>query len=204
MKGRKGFALIQLMIATLVWGSVVAVAIPGFMQYKKNSKTTEAKSNLKAIANGAISYFESEHIDPAGIKAYSKVYPNCGVSLNDGKLTVTGCKSGQNGIGMPASEDTIGLKHDPTLYEDALSKDPWKSLRFDVYAPFYYYYDYASNDCSPDDDPSNCVFAANASASLSSECDSIYTIRGASVGMIGVIVDESDNKSACNKATIKD
>ncbi len=200
MKGRKGFALIQLMIATMVYGTIAAVAIPGFMQYVKNSKTSEAKTNLREIGDGAISFFEAEHIDPTGMSPYSKVYPNCGVAINDGKLAITGCKSGQNPIGKPASKETIGMKQAPDAYIEALSADPWKSLRFAIYAPFYYYYDYASNDGGPD----ASAFAANASASLANECDSIYTIRGTSTGLITTIIDESYDKSVCNKATIKD
>ena len=201
MNIRNGFAIIDLMVISLLYGPIAALAIPGFVQYINDSKSSEAKTNLRNISDGALAFYYAEHVgDAEGLHVYNNVYPNCGSAYGDNGITITGCKSGQNPIGKPASAATIGIKNDPNAYSEALRSDPWKSLRFTVVSPFYYYYDYASNDGG-----SNASkFAASASASLNSECDSIYTIRGTSTGMLGTIIDVSDDKSACNKATITD
>ena len=61
MLNRKGFTLIELMIVVAIIGILAVVAIPGYMTYIKNSKTSEAKTDLSALAQGATAYFETEH-----------------------------------------------------------------------------------------------------------------------------------------------
>ena len=63
---RKGFTLIELMIVVAIIGILAAVAIPGFMQYIKNSKTSEAKTNLNSIGKGALAWFQAEHYSADG------------------------------------------------------------------------------------------------------------------------------------------
>jgi type IV pilus assembly protein PilA len=53
----RGFTLIELMIVVAILGLLAAVAIPAFIQYTHRAKTSEAKINLKSIAEGAVSYF---------------------------------------------------------------------------------------------------------------------------------------------------
>lgn len=73
---KKGFTLIELMIVVAIIVILAAVAVPGFVQYIKSSKTSEAKTNLKAIADGAISYFEAEHCYDAGcMSPTNQLYP---------------------------------------------------------------------------------------------------------------------------------
>ena len=43
LQNRKGFTLIELMIGVAIIGILAAVAVPGFMKYIKDSKTSEAK-----------------------------------------------------------------------------------------------------------------------------------------------------------------
>lgn len=73
---KKGFTLIDLMIVVAIIGILATVAVPGFMQYIKSPKTSEAKTNLKAIADGAISYFEAEHCyDADCMSPTNQLYP---------------------------------------------------------------------------------------------------------------------------------
>ena len=46
---RKGFTLIELMIVVAIIGILAAIAIPNFLKFQAKSRTSEAKTNLKAI-----------------------------------------------------------------------------------------------------------------------------------------------------------
>ena len=142
-KTRKGFTLIELMIVVAIIGILAAVAIPGFMQYIKNSKTSEAKTNLNAIGKGAVAWFEAEHYSSNGMSSLTHEYPG-----TDGTVV---------GLGTPASKTSIGVKTSPTTVATDIGENDsdavkaqkaqtaagvWMKLKFSVVSPIYYYYAY--------------------------------------------------------------
>ncbi len=176
----KGFTLIELMIVVAIIGILAAVAVPGFMQYIKDSKTSEAKDNLKAIGDGAIAYFEAEHVyDSAGMTPQSRLYPGGGdigstYAGVDTSIPVGGCASiGQKN--SPASDDLA----------NTLNSAPWKHLKFQITKPFYYEYDYVTAGNTT----STSTFSAAAVASLNNTADSGFTLGGDEKGHIGNIID---------------
>ena len=193
LQNRKGFTLIELMIVVAIIGILAAVAIPGFMTYIKNSKTSEAKTNLDAIKKGAVSYFEVEHYAEDGMSATTKTYP---VPKKVEK------------IGKEAGAGTIGQKFNPTDYD--FKQEPWSMLNFSISSPFYYFYNYAATGVSPGtktdgSDATQSRFEASASASLNDPCDSVFVLRGYSDGAASAVIDLSeftnaDKTSYCNKA----
>ena len=65
-KQKQGFTLIELMIVVAVIGLLAAVAIPAFLKYIRQAKTSEATVNLRKIYDGEIAYYDIDHITRSG------------------------------------------------------------------------------------------------------------------------------------------
>lgn len=203
-KTNKGFTLIELMIVVAIIGILAAVAIPGFMSYIKNSKTSEAKTNLNAIGKGAVSYFEAEHYAEDGMSATSKQYP----------------LAGENPLGTAASPSTVGQKWSPTAQNNAknMKRSPWNDLNYIMTSPFYFYYVYdqtGSNGtcaltgegdaqvekCTPGTTFAQSTFQTSATASLNEDADSIFCINGYEDGTLSAITEAIGEACKKNVAT---
>ena len=184
LQNRKGFTLIELMIVVAIIGILAAVAVPGFMKYIKDSKTSEAKSNLKAIAEGASSFYQTEHTLKNGT-VYTRQFPNS-THCKSATSIDNSCKAFNN---APSEIKSAGTK--TTL---SLTDEPWKSLNFAVTAPVYYTYSYKG---AASTDSVASKFEAQAAAKLdSANVDSCFTMdgNGADNGepTISVIKDKSE------------
>ena len=197
LQNRKGFTLIELMIVVAIIGILAAVAIPGFMTYIKNSKTSEAKTNLDAIKKGALAYYEAEHYGTTGMTAYSKQYPYSHSTL----ITV----------GVEPTEQTVGQKQNPLATTSNFGA--MADLSFKLTAPFYYSYAYKADGvgmkcenvddadvpdgkkkvCNPDESGGSGYqqshFQATACASLNTGKDSIFYINGYSDGSVSPVIE---------------
>ncbi len=144
LKLRKGFTLIELMIVVAIIGILAAIAIPAFIKYVKQSKTSEAGMNLKTLADGAAAYYQADHYTTTGVPVAEKQFPTAA-----GTFSVEGAFT-HHPLAVPK-----GTKEPQNL--TAFAAEPWKSLKFAIAKAHYYRYSYRSSN------------AANAADSFSSK-----------------------------------
>jgi type IV pilus assembly protein PilA len=77
MRSRRGFTLIELMIAVAIVGALAALAIPSYLRFQLRAKAAEARANLAAIATSENAYFgEFSRYVPAAATPAGAESPN--------------------------------------------------------------------------------------------------------------------------------
>ena len=74
-KASHGFTLIELMVVVSIIGVLAAVAVPVFIKYLKQSKTSEAYTQLKVLADSAAQYYQVDHYDEEGLPYPERMFP---------------------------------------------------------------------------------------------------------------------------------
>jgi type IV pilus assembly protein PilA len=128
-KRNEGFTLIELMIVVAIIGILAAVAIPAYMNFTKQSKTSEASLNLGAIYQGARSYFEGE------MGAVTNTLPTLGTALMTSATcvidNVADTVTQPNSAPIPIDWSALGMGDQGPR---------WGALMFQVQEPVYYRY----------------------------------------------------------------
>jgi type IV pilus assembly protein PilA len=132
LQAQKGFTLIELMIVVAIIGILAAVAIPAFLRFIKQSKTSEAAINIKAIGDGASTWYNAEHATSNG-DPMPRHFP--------GTASPTGFSdSGEQTPGVPCGTDAIGALY--TRNSARWHIQPWSSLKFGINNAHYFRYQY--------------------------------------------------------------
>ena len=171
MKNKKGFTLIELMIVVAIIGILAAVAIPAFLRFIRQSKTSEAPLNLKSMGDGAVAWYDADHTDVNG-DPLTKHFPNANT---DPRATPADSVT-TNPVALPCIGGGTDIAGSALYSKNALRWDsyPWKSLKFGINSSHYYQYTYTQGGSGRD-----AKFTMVANADL--DCDttlSTYEMRG--------------------------
>ncbi|MBX3192425.1 MAG: prepilin-type N-terminal cleavage/methylation domain-containing protein [Labilithrix sp.] len=167
-----GFTLVELMIVVAIVGVLAVLAIYGVRKYIANAKTAEAKNSLGQIGKDAVTAFEGERMKadilPAGGKA---------------AVTRKICPPASTPV-PPTIADVKGGKYQSKREEwsppgDVTKNDGFPCLKFEMTAPQYYMYKYASDSPSGDLTTQGKTFTATAQGDLNGDGNpSTFTIKG--------------------------
>lgn len=140
MRQQQGFTLIELMIVVAIIGILAAVAIPAFLRFVRKSRTSEAPTNIKAIADGATAWYNDEHSDNNG-DPLPRHFPN--------KLSPIGVSTNWNdGKDIQPSSAPCNGSTGGSLYkknEGNWTGVLWQRLRFSINKAHYFQYRYSGN-----------------------------------------------------------
>lgn len=131
------WGLVEGIVIILFLAVVVVLVAPALLQpFVRRGKVDHASLNTKAIANGAMAWFDDEHADPKG-DPLPKHFPNpkSPTHATNGRVIVVTPKE------RPCFSGKAMYPKRPELW----NKEPWRSLRFQIDRAHHYQYTYITS-----------------------------------------------------------
>ena len=141
LKTKRGFSLVELMVVVAIMGTLAAIAIPAYNEYRKSAKKTAYRTDMLALHKGWLafgveldSYCEREtspkpaSINNVGMQSLlsSKLYGDNG-DIVDCKTSANGCTDGlYAGTTCPTTETGVGACGAWTTANTSKSTGPGK------------------------------------------------------------------------------
>lgn len=145
---RGGFTLLELMIVVAIVGLLASIAVPTLIHYIAKARSTEARTLVEKIYNGARIYWLEPHGTVGSVTPLPPQFPTTKAAT-----PAISCCASAGGRCLPSQAEW----QDPT----------WIGLGFSVDDPHYYQYEFVS---------SANEFTARAIGNL--DCDAIFSAFG--------------------------
>jgi prepilin-type N-terminal cleavage/methylation domain-containing protein len=107
-----GFSLVELMLVVVMIGILSSIGGVAWMRYVKKSRTSEAVGHLQKLWTGAMSYYEADHANSAGVMLDKQFPGSCGVTIEPNCCTFPDQR-------CPGSSSVY-------------MSDPWKALGYQI------------------------------------------------------------------------
>ncbi|MCB9642834.1 MAG: prepilin-type N-terminal cleavage/methylation domain-containing protein [Myxococcales bacterium] len=180
-KTQQGFTLVELMIVVAIIGILAVVAIPTYMRFTRQSKTSEVSVNLAALSKGATGWYNDEHTDTSTgnpvVRHFPTDVPNVGdvaSKLNGTVPTLAsalpwgsaeaGGKEGSRPVAPPCSTGQSLYTKDGNRWTGTL----WTRLQFGLDKAHYFQYAYTTSGTG-----GSAGYLVGAAADL--DCDKKYS-----------------------------
>lgn len=165
------------MIVVVIIGILASVAIPAFLRFIRKSKTSEAPINIKAIVNGAVTWYSTERSNATTGDPMRRHFPTEG----PGTSVLVGPKTQSNPAVKPCDSGNLAQY---VKNSTRWNTQPWKRLKFAISKAHYYQYEYTYNNPTA---RASQTFTIQAIGDL--DCDTTYSTYKAS-GQISAVTGE--------------